>query len=205
MKTVKINNRQGSRDCQQVQILLVAGRGIVQFKGESIAPVCRVIGTDHTKDGKWSHTTWTVELAEDCQIISYFQNAGTGKFFYSQGWDGAIVELMKRFEGGITPADHGLTRDQVVSAIRAIFPRSAAAIDAAEKSWTAAGDQLADLLAAQEGHTAALAEAGQVVAGIEATEEAKRLRQQATALKAAAAATKGGKMSLADLKALMGQ
>jgi hypothetical protein len=205
MKTVKINTRQGSRDCQQVQILLVAGRGIVQFKGESIAPVCRVTDTTYTKDGKWSHTTWTVELADGCQLISHFQDFGTGKYFNSNDWIGAVEELLCRFGSGQTPADYGLTHDQVVRAIRTIFPRSAAAIDAAEQSWSAAGDQLADLLAAQEEHTAALSEAGQVVADIEATEESKRLRQQSAALKAAAAAVKGSKMSLADLKALMGQ
>lgn len=201
----KISDQIGNRGRAQMRLLLVPGAGIVEFTGESIAPVCRVLSQSFEKNGKWSATTWEVELADGCQLVSYFQDFGTGEYFTSVTWSGAVAELLRQFSGGSTPADHGLTASQVEWAIRAIFPRSSAAIDAAEKSWTASGDQLADLLAAQKIYNAAHGEAQQVVADIEATEEAERLRKQADKLRAAAASAKGGTMSLADLKAMMGK
>lgn len=44
-----------------------------EFKGASIPGVCRVIRDDYKKNGKWSFSTWTIQLADGVQA---WTNAG---------------------------------------------------------------------------------------------------------------------------------
>ena len=194
----KINDRMGSRGILHKNLVVAPGQGIVEFRGESISPVLRVMSKEYEKGGKWSHSTWTVELREGATILEWHQDWGTGSWFKSQGLTGAVEEL-----SAALPEGHGLNSAQVERAIRSIWPKTSSALAAEDAAFTSAGDQFGDLLEAQKEYASALSEAQEVASAIEATEEAKRLRNQAAKLKTAAAKAKGGKMSLADLKAMM--
>ena len=193
----KINDRMGSRGILHKNLVVAPGQGIVEFRGESISPVLRVVSKEYEKNGKWSHSTWTVEMS-GATLLEWYQDWGTGEWFKARGLKGAVEEMTAAL-----PEGHGLTSDQVERAIRHIWPKTSAALAAEDQAFLAAGDQFGDLLEAQKEYASSLKEAQEVVAAIEATEEAKRLRNQAAKLKTAADSAKGGKMSLADLKAMM--
>ena len=192
-----LNNAMGSRGIRHKNLVVAPGQGIVEFTGESISPVVRVLATGYEKNGKWSYSSWTVELT-GVSVLEWTQDWGTGSWFKSNGLKGAVEELTAAL-----PEGHGLSAAQVKRALRAIWPKTAATLAENDAAFLAAGDQFADLLVAQREYAAATAAAQQVVTEFEAAEEATRLRKQTDKLKAAAAAAKGGKMSLADLKAAM--
>ena len=198
MTTIKINDRIGSRNIHHRNLLVAPKQGIVEFQGDSISPVLRVVSKEYEKNGKWSHYTWTVEMSAGATILEWYQDWGTGAWFKARGLAGAVEELTAAL-----PEGHGLNPTQVERAIRAIWPKTSSALAEEDAAFMSAGNQFGDLLDAQEEYASALAEAQEVVKVIEATEEAERLRRQAAQLKSAAAQAKGGKLSLADLKSMM--
>jgi len=192
MKTTTCNDSIGSRSIQHINVLVVRGQGLVQFKGESIPPVARVVRTEYTKNGKWSHTTWSVELADEASIVTFSQDWGIGKYFPVATWQEAI----NRVREADRVAMDGVTDPMIERFIRSTFPKVAADLDKADAEWTSAGDVFAAMLAAQ----AELAQVRQeALAYVEEQEAAKA----AASLRSALSQAKGGKMSLADLKALV--
>ena len=193
----KINDRIGSRGIHHKNLVVAPKQGIVEFTGDSIPPVLRVLSKEYEKAGKWSHSTWTVEMT-GATIIEWSQDWGTGAWFKARGLKGAVEDLTAAL-----PEGHGLAPSQVARAIRAIWPKTSHTLAEEDAAFAAAGDQFKDLLAAQEEYSSAIFEAQEVASTLEAAEEAVRLREQASKLKEAAAKAKGGKLSLADLKAMM--
>lgn len=61
-------------------LLLIKGETVMAFKGQNIPGVVVVRGTDYTKNGKWSHTTFRLELAQGVRAISGRDGWETGKF-----------------------------------------------------------------------------------------------------------------------------
>ena len=207
MKTVTCNNRIGSRSLRHVNLLLCPDMGIVEFKGTDIPPVLRVLKEEYTKDGKWSHSTWTVELEDDYELLSYSQDWEMGTYFPVRTWEEAIKRLDWALER--KPTKMGISDEMLARAVRAIFPKSAAEIDAAEAEFTTAGNVLAELLAAQAELAEAKKAESEMVGKIYQMEEADELRQEAARTRyrvdtAKALLEGGGKVSLAAIKAAIG-
>lgn len=51
-------------------LLLIRGEEIHVFKGEPIPGVVAIAGSSYTKNGKWSHTTYRLGVADDVRVIS---------------------------------------------------------------------------------------------------------------------------------------
>lgn len=198
MATVQFNDGIGSRDLRHRNLLVIPGQGIVEFLGENIAPVVRVLKEEFEKNGRWSKTTWTVELLGGALPFVFSQDWETGKYHNARTVDQAVADFSAKL-----PAGHNLSDEQVEMALCALWPKTMTGLAQAEQVFLQQ-DQLTALLAAQKEAVAAMQEAAQVVAEVEATAETNRLREQAQKLRKAASQTRSGAMSLADLKALMG-
>ncbi len=61
-------------------LLFVRGDEAIVFHGQNIPGVVVVRGTDYTKNGKWSHTTYRLELASGIRHIAGRDGWETGRF-----------------------------------------------------------------------------------------------------------------------------
>lgn len=61
-------------------LLFVKVDEVIPFRGQNIAGVVVVRGTDYTKNGKWSHTTYRLELASGIRHIAGRDGWETGRF-----------------------------------------------------------------------------------------------------------------------------
>ena len=69
----------GSRG-RKAWLLLIKGESITPFKGQNVLGTIVVRGMDYTKNGKWSHTTYRLELASGVRSISGMDGWETGRF-----------------------------------------------------------------------------------------------------------------------------
>lgn len=76
---IKWSNEPGSRG-RSSWLIFVRGDEVIPFAGGDIAGVVVVRGTDYTKNGKWSHTTFRLEVAPGIRHISGRTGWGTGTF-----------------------------------------------------------------------------------------------------------------------------
>lgn len=60
--------------------ILIAGDSIHVFVGESIPGVVAVVGSDYNKNGKWSSSTYRMELAAGVRMLSGHDGWETGTF-----------------------------------------------------------------------------------------------------------------------------
>jgi len=187
---------------------------IFEFTGREVAGAVRILKDEYEKNGKWSYSTWTVELADDIESFTWSQDWETGRYFVSRTWETGMAEARAK-AGDITLTDEALERF-----IRARLPKAAEIFDAAEKARTVDPEPvLRELLEAQaelaaartakaEAEAAHSALATEVQAAIDARAAAEAARKETEATKqrvqAAKAAMKRG-ASLEDLKALLAQ
>lgn len=209
------NDRLGSRSLRHMNLLVASCDGqqvIFEFAGKSVPGVLTVIKDEYEKNGKWSHTTWTVELAEGVQSFVWSQDWEQGTYLTTGTWPAAIEQVRSK----ATSVD--LTDAAIERFIRARLPKFAATFDRAAAEATADPTPiLRDLIAAQtelaeaqEAHLAAEREHRQLATEVKqaidtriAAEQA-RAKAEATAdrvTKAKQAMAKGA--SLADLQALL--
>lgn len=204
MKTQTANDGIGSRRIRHKNFLAVTGQGIVEFTGQSIAPVLRVTKTTAEGGGKWHKHIWECEVADNAELFSFTQDWEMGTWFVSKTWAGALDEFRKAIPADIRDT---LTDEHIVRCIRAALPKSAATLDAAEQEWQQAGDQLAELLAAQAELAEAKAELQSLQQHVQQLDAAEQARQEAAETRArvdrAKQAMRQG-ASLADLKDLLG-
>lgn len=214
LKTLRhCNDRVGARGRLHKNLIVVPGEGIVKFAGESIPPRCTIVSVGYKKDGKWSHTSWTLELAPDTYLVVFDQNWETGKWFNAKTWSGAIDSLMGKIEHVLsTASDDGVqytlpTRESVKQCIREVFPDYAKEFDNQENNKSSV-DQFAALLEAQRQFALAQEEAASVIQEIRDLEEVERLQLEAAKLRASASKARTilqnkGKINISELKALM--
>ena len=203
---VKFNDKLGHRGLYHKNVLAVVTAGIfVEFAGETIPGVVRVVRSDYSKNGKWSHSTWDCELAEGIVATVHPQDWETGEYFNSATWPLAIAEFLRRF-----PDLSGPTWEAAVERfIRATYARSASRLDA-EASRSSEAAPIAELIAAQEQLATAQrelarakSEVGQLLAAREAEELAAELTRKTAAVTERLAGAR--KLSLADLQDLYRQ
>lgn len=118
-------------------LLFVRGEEIVNFRGENIPGIVVVRGTDFTKNGKWSHTTYRLELAECIRHIAGRDGWETGRF----------VEGLRSAVGGSaidTWADVanalGVSVPAAMTFLRSWRPKAAEALDKVDEALSELDD-----------------------------------------------------------------
>lgn len=120
------SNQLGSRDRKPWLLLVREGRVHV-FSGENIPGVVAVVGTDYCKNGKWSYTTYRLELATGVRAIDGRDGWETGRF----------VEGLCAAVGFSRPIDRwtdvaealGVAVPEAMRFLRAWRPKAAARLD----------------------------------------------------------------------------
>lgn len=110
-------------------LLFIKGDEVIRFGGKDIVGVAVIRGTDFTKNGKWSHTTFRIELADGVRVIGGKDGWETGKF----------TEGLRTAVGG-DPIDRwpdmaralGVSVPSAMSFFRAWRPKAAEALDAVD-------------------------------------------------------------------------
>lgn len=130
-KNITWSDEIGSRG-RKPFLLFVRGDEIIPFRGgENINGVVVVRGTDYTKNGKWSHTTYRLELADGIRHIAGRDGWETGRF----------VEGLASAVGCATPdtwADTakalGVSVPSAMEFLRSWRPKAAAKLDEVEQA-----------------------------------------------------------------------
>ena len=213
MTTITLNDKLGSRSLKHLNLFVaLAGNEqvIAKFEGGTLPGLFQVTCADFTKNGKWSHNTWTVEPADGVSLFTIAQDWETSKWLNSQTWTAALAEFAqkaKSAEDGY-PRVAGLEETAIARFIRAEWPGLAGKLDAAEDATATASPSsaIAALIAAQSEKSLAQKELAAVTAEVAAIEQAETLKREAAALRDRTAKAKDMMKrgaSLADLKALL--
>ncbi len=143
---VEWDDRQGHRDRKAWALLITTGR-VLPFTGSSIPGMVAVLGTTYRKDGKWSHTTYRLELAAGVRLITGRDGWEQGSF--AEGLAAATgsppIDRWEQMAGalgvGIAEARRFLAAWRVGTADRpGAGPRAIAALDAAEAALASVDD-----------------------------------------------------------------
>jgi hypothetical protein len=87
MKQIEWANGIGHRG-RSKHLILVKNNEMIQFKGESIPSVAVVLVSKYTRNGKWSHSEYTIELAP-----------GVRSYPIIMGWEtGTLREALKAYD-----------------------------------------------------------------------------------------------------------
>lgn len=116
MKTYSFDDKMGSRSLSH-RNFIVAGGLALEFIGKNL-PGCRIVREDFSKNGKWSHSTWDVELSDEVSALVFSQDWDTGKWFPEKTWELACSRLAKYF-----------SPEQAERFIRRFFPQAAVIFD----------------------------------------------------------------------------
>ncbi len=126
MKTtiVSANNQLGSYDEPHKNIIEIKECTVLEFQGNTIPGIIRVISEDCIGEGVQSYYTWTCELMSKCKLITLTQNWKTGRWLISRTWNEVAKEL--REKGFTAPAKN---------IVRKLFPMTAEVLDNEEIVW----------------------------------------------------------------------
>lgn len=125
------DNKMGSRS-RSAWLLLIKNGTVYVFQGEHIYGICAIVGTDYKKQGKWSYTTFRMELAPGVRAIA-------GK----DGWEtGRFVEGLRSAVSFPAPIDRwadvanalGVTLTEAQRFLREWRPKAAEALDEVENT-----------------------------------------------------------------------
>lgn len=124
------NNGLGSRD-RRAWLLFIKDGTVLPFKGENIPGVCVVLGVECTRNGKWSSTTFRLEVAEDVRPLSGREGWETGTFL--EGLETATkirpIHLWVEIANAL-----GVTIPKAQDFLRSWRPKAAEKVDATEAS-----------------------------------------------------------------------
>jgi hypothetical protein len=136
------NNKLGHRGRFHQNFICLPDEGLaVEFTGKSL-PGCRVTREDYTKNGKWSHMTWTCDLDERLTPLAFSQDWETGEWFPERTWEAATSRLELTRAVGSPEAVEGF--------IRRYFPQTAIRLDRERDNAAPSPDLAAALKTLQE-------------------------------------------------------
>lgn len=116
------SDKLGPRE-RRAWLVLRKGDDLVAFSGESIPGLCVVVGTDYERAGKWSHTTYRLELAAGVVAIPGRDGWETGRFVEALGAD-TWVSIANAL---------GVSLPSAQRFLRAWRPKAAEALDKIER------------------------------------------------------------------------
>ena len=132
-------------------LILIKGEAITTFKGETIPGIVVVRGTDYSKNGKWSHTTFRLELAQGVRAISGRDGWETGKFvegLRSAASFGSPVDTWADVANAL-----GVSVPSAMEFLRSWRPKAAAALDEVDAALTALDEAADEAEAVQDTET----------------------------------------------------
>lgn len=128
MKNVTYSDKMGHRSRSPWAIVIGPGDKLELFTGESIPGKVAIVGADYTKNGKWSHSTYRLQLASGVRFLPGLM-----------GWEtGTFVEGLAYATGKITDRWHDVANALGVSLpaaqefLRAWLPKAAGRLDRIE-------------------------------------------------------------------------
>ncbi len=128
MREIRIDDQLGRRGRKQKILVFIPNKGILEFKGESIPPVLRVISEEYSQNEKWSCFVWTLYVEEEVQVKSFFQDWGVEIYFPEKTWNAVYWRIWDFFKTD----EVFLSKAQIQNAIREIFPETAQRLDEEE-------------------------------------------------------------------------
>ncbi len=130
MNKIEWSNGIGNRS-RSSWLLFVRGDQVIPFNGENITGVVVISGTDSEKAGKWSHTTYRLQIADGIRVIAGRDGWETGRF----------VEGLGAATGCATPDTWpqvalalGVSVPSAMEFLRAWRPKAAARLDEVEQA-----------------------------------------------------------------------
>jgi hypothetical protein len=122
--------------------LVDAAGGVHRFGGKHVDGVCAVLGADYAKNGKWSNTDYTLELAPGCGAVELLAP------LHGQTWPQVDVgDAHAWFE---KKAGRPVSLASFADAVRAHYPKTwerwEAAAAAVESLESASGGKAADVV-----------------------------------------------------------
>lgn len=128
MNKITWSDRIGSRS-RAAWLLLIKGDEVIVFRGETIPGVVAVRGTQYTKEGKWSHTTYSLELANGIRHIAGRDGWETGRFVEGLGVQNDIwPEVASKL---------GVSVPSAMEFLKSWRPKAAAKLDEVEQQLVA--------------------------------------------------------------------
>lgn len=133
MKDMVWSNEIGSRG-RKPFLLFIRGDEVIVFLGENIPGVVVVRGTDYTRNGKWSHTTYRLQIADGIREIAGRDGWETGRFV--EGLACAVSCKTPDTWADIAKA-LGVSVPSAMDFLRSWRPKAAAKLDEVEESLMA--------------------------------------------------------------------
>ena len=96
----------------------------VEFLGKTIPGLARVLSEKRTKNGKWSHNTYQIEL-HNAQFVEWRQYFDGGEWVNAKTWEMTIEEVSKRFPVIKDPEKF----------LRLFFQSTASRLDEEKNAW----------------------------------------------------------------------
>ncbi len=123
----------GQRSCRNF-LIFIHGDEVILFRGESIVGVVVVSGTDYTKNGKWSYTTYRLQLADGVRYVAMRDGWNTGRF--TEGLGEAVGR--KTPDTWLQVAEAlGVSVPSVMKFLRVCRPKAAEVLDETERALEA--------------------------------------------------------------------
>lgn len=111
-------------------LLFLRGDEVIAFRGQSIPGVVVVRGTDYEKSGKWSHTTFRLQLADGIREIAGRDGWETGRFVEGLG---SAVGTSTPDTWADTAKAFGVSVPSAMEFLRSWRPKAAAKLDEVEQ------------------------------------------------------------------------
>lgn len=115
-------------------LVFIKGDEIIPFDGKNISGVVVVRGTDYTKNGKWSHTTYRLDVADGIRHIAGRSGWETGRF--GEGL-GSAVGCATTDTWAETAKALGVSVPSTMEFLRGWKPQAAEKLDKVEQSLVA--------------------------------------------------------------------
>ncbi len=127
---IEYSNEKGSRG-RAPFLLFMRGDEVIPFNGNNLVGVVVVVGTDYTKNGKWSYTTYRLQLADGIRHIVGRDGWETGRFVEGLG---SAVGCKTPDTWTDTAKALGVSVPSAMEFLRAWRPKAAAKLDEVEQS-----------------------------------------------------------------------
>ena len=139
-RLVKYNNGMMSRERAAAAVIIIPGRLVYKWD-QKAGPGIRILKEDYEKNGKWSSTTFSVEIEEDIHFCSIRQDWESGRWFNGNTWQMCISETREKLS---LPSSHGegdeakdvlasFTDEEIKEFIRTMQPNRSLVLDMEEE------------------------------------------------------------------------
>lgn len=130
MENIEWSDEMGGRR-RDPFLLFVKGDEIIPFAGSNIPGVVVVRGTDYKKAGKWSHTTYRLQVADGIRYIAGREGWETGRFVEGLG---SAVGCATPDTWADTAKALGVSVPSAMEFLRSWRPKAAEKLDEVEKA-----------------------------------------------------------------------